>query len=80
MNDRPEIMNAEEVACELRVSKAHVHNLLNGKVRGVRPLPSISLGRRRIIRRSMLEEWMRDNEQTAGGILRSSSKVDAVDA
>lgn len=81
MNDRPENMTAEEVARELRISKAHVHNLINGRVRGARPLASMTLGRRRIIRRSTLEQWMRENEHTvADGMLHSSSEVDAVDA
>jgi excisionase family DNA binding protein len=57
-----EILTVGEVARELRVSKAHVHNLINGKVHGVEPLPSIKLGRRRLIRRSSLNEWLGVNE------------------
>lgn len=61
-----EILTTAEVARELRVSKAHVHNLINGKVPGAPPRPSITLGRRRLIRRASLNEWLRANEHTLG--------------
>jgi excisionase family DNA binding protein len=66
MNDRPGNMTAEEVARELRVSKARVHNLINGRVRGVSPLPTLTLGRRRLIRRTTLDDWIRANERRLG--------------
>jgi excisionase family DNA binding protein len=76
-----EILTVTEVAQTLRCSKAHVHNLINGKVSGVLPLPTIPLGRRRIIRRTSLDRWAKDNERTFGGdMLPSSPEVDAVDA
>jgi excisionase family DNA binding protein len=59
-----EILTTAEVARELRVSKAHIHNLINGKVHGAIPLPSITLGRRRLIRRASLNQWLRANEHT----------------
>jgi excisionase family DNA binding protein len=62
----PEILTAAEVARELRVSKAHVHSLIAGRVRGALPLPSITLGRRRLIRRASLEQWLRANEHNLG--------------
>lgn len=62
----PELLTAAEVARELRVSKAHVHNLINGKVQGALPLPSVTLGRRRLIRRTSLKQWLRANERTLG--------------
>lgn len=57
------VLTVAEVARELRCSKAHVHNLTNGKVRGTRPLPSLLVGRRRLVRRSSLDEWIKANEQ-----------------
>ena len=62
----PEILTASEVARELRCSKAHVHNLINGKVNGAGPLPAIALGRRRLVRRTSLNDWVRANERTLG--------------
>src|SRR4051812_37323111 len=44
-----EIWTVAEVAHKLRCSRAHVHNLLNGKVRGTEKLVSIRLGRRRCV-------------------------------
>ena len=57
------ILTIREVAQELRCSKAHVHNLINGRVRGVKALPAIPLGRRRIVRRESLNEWIASNER-----------------
>jgi excisionase family DNA binding protein len=57
------LMTISEVARELRCSKGHVQNLIHGKVRHTLPLPSIALGRRRMVRLSSLHEWIRANEQ-----------------
>jgi hypothetical protein len=58
-----EILSALEVANELRCSKAHVYNVMHGRVEGVLPLPSIPMGRRRLVRRSALEAWKIANEE-----------------
>ena len=71
---REEILSAVEVARELRCSKAHVYNVMHGRVEGVLPLPSIPMGRRRLIRRSALEAWKRAIEQNA--ILASAPEAD----
>jgi excisionase family DNA binding protein len=60
-----QILTVLEVASELRCSKAHVHNLINGKVAGAPKLPSIQLGRRRLVRLATLTAWIENNEQTA---------------
>jgi Helix-turn-helix domain len=59
------VLTVIEVARELRCSKAHVHNLINGKVSGQRPLPSLWLGRRRLVRRCSLDRWITANEHGA---------------
>jgi excisionase family DNA binding protein len=58
-----DVLTVPEVADELRCSKAHVHNLINGKFHGARPLPALRLGRRRVVRRAGLEDWIKSNEQ-----------------
>lgn len=58
-----EILSAVEVAKELRCSKAHVYNVMHGRVEGVLPLPSIPMGRRRLVRRAALEAWKVANEE-----------------
>ena len=57
------ILTVSEAARELRCSKAHVHHLILGKVPGVRPLPSLTLGRRRLILRASFEAWVKANEK-----------------
>ena len=57
-----QILSAIEVARELRCSKAHIYNLILGKVEGVSALPIIRLGRRKVIRRSSFEMWKQANE------------------
>jgi hypothetical protein len=81
VDDLPHILTIIEVAAELRCSKAHVHNLINGKVRGVVPLPSLQLGRRRVVRRQSLLDWMHANEQACrSAMIRSSPAIDIADA
>src|SRR6266702_4085072 len=57
-----EILNVAQVAAFLRCSKAHVCKAIRGQVRGVTPLPAISMGRRKLVRRQSLEEWLAQNE------------------
>jgi excisionase family DNA binding protein len=60
------VLTVEEVARELRCSKAHVHNLINGKVRGAQPLPCVRVGRRCLVRQSSLTTWIEASERTPG--------------
>jgi excisionase family DNA binding protein len=60
--EQSEILTVAEVASRLRCSKAHVCNAINGKVRGVTPLPAIHMGRRKLIRASALTAWLSQNE------------------
>jgi excisionase family DNA binding protein len=58
-----QILTLPEAAQVLRCSKAHLSNLLNGRVPGARPLPHVSVGRRKLIRRESLEHWLHDAER-----------------
>src|SRR5262249_41236966 len=58
------ILTMHEVAQLLRCSKAHLCNVLNGKVPSLPPLPCVSLGRRKLIRRAALEKWLEQLERT----------------
>jgi excisionase family DNA binding protein len=61
---RPEdLLTMEEAARILRCSKAHVSNILNGKVQTLQRLPSVRIGRRTLIRRESLTAWMKVIEQ-----------------
>jgi excisionase family DNA binding protein len=56
------VLTIKEAASILRCSKAHVQNLLAGKVNGIPPLPFIPLGRRKLIRRESLLRWLEKAE------------------
>jgi len=59
----PAVLTLAEVAKDLRSSKAHVCNIIAGRVRGLAPLAVLRLGRRILVRRSTLEEWKTQCEQ-----------------
>ena len=73
------ILTVEEVARELRCSRAHVYKAIAGKIRGITTIPAICMGRRKLVQRASLEVWKKRNE-TAGavdGIVQESPEVDA---
>ena len=73
-----EILKVSEAAAELKCSKAHVYNAINGRIPGVTPLPAISMGRRKLVRRSTFEEWKRLNENSGADGKISLPEIDAV--
>jgi hypothetical protein len=56
--DSKSVLTINEVARRLRCSKAHVCNLMNGRVRGVPRLPHATLGRRKLTTDEWLATWM----------------------
>ena len=62
MENALDVLTLLEAAALLHCSKTHICNLVNGKVRGVPPIPAISLGRRKLIRRGSLCAWIGANE------------------
>ena len=60
---KSEILTIREVAEVLRCSKAHVCNVLRGRVQGLPKLTHFSLGRRKLVRPEWLETWMEQNKQ-----------------
>jgi hypothetical protein len=72
------ILTAKEVAEDLRCSKSQVHRLMKGEVDGVTVLPHLLLGRRKkVVPRSALEQWKRQN---ISGIIQRDSEKNTVDA
>ena len=71
------IVPIKQIAEELLCSKAHVYKCINGMVAGVSPLPAITMGRKKLVRRSALERWKRANER-GGAILDTVAEVNAV--
>lgn len=62
METNAEILTIKDVATILRCSKAHVTNVLYGKVRGVPRLTHVNLGRRKLVRREWLDKWLEESK------------------
>jgi len=52
------VMTLKQAAAYLQVSKAHLSNVINGKVPGVRPVRCFRVGRRILIKREWVNEWL----------------------
>jgi excisionase family DNA binding protein len=52
------VMSLRQAASYLQVSKAHLSNVINGKVIGVRPIRSFRVGRRILIKRDWIDAWL----------------------
>ncbi len=66
----PKVLNLAEAAALVRCSRAHLSNVVNGKVHGIPRLPAVRIGRRVLFRRESLERWLQQLESLTG--LRSS--------
>jgi hypothetical protein len=56
------LLDMTTVAKLLHCSKAHVCNVIAGRVHGCPPIPAVCLGRRKLVRRESLVAWLADNE------------------
>jgi len=56
------ILNLAEAAALVRCSRAHLSNIVNGKVHGIPRLPTVRIGRRVLFRRESLEQWLQQVE------------------
>ena len=55
---RTPVMTLKQAAAYLQLSKAHLSNVINGKVPGVRPLRCFRVGRRILIKLEWLDSWL----------------------
>jgi len=62
MENTARILTVKEVAQILRCSKAHVSNVIHGRVQGTPRLDHLNVGRRKLIRREWLDQWMEVNK------------------
>jgi excisionase family DNA binding protein len=73
-----DLLTLADAAKLLRCSKAHICKAVSGRIHGCTPIPSVSLGRRRLIRREALRQWIESNERiNAGAMLSTSPERDA---
>ena len=59
-SEETQVMTLQQAASYLRISKAHLSNVINGKVPGVRPLRHAVVGRRILIKRIWADEWLEE--------------------
>jgi excisionase family DNA binding protein len=52
------VLTLTEAAKIIRCSKAHLLNVIHGRVPNVPPLPCARIGRRILVRREALERWL----------------------
>jgi len=57
-----EIMDIKSAASYLGVSRSHLSHILAGKIPGVPAIPYVRAGRRALIRRSVIDRWILDQE------------------
>jgi excisionase family DNA binding protein len=57
-----EVLTIAEIAVVLRCSKAYVKYALDGKLMGLPRMTHLLLGRKKVVRREWLDEWMESNK------------------
>jgi len=62
-NPHQPVMSLRQAAAYLQVSKAHLSNVINGKVFGVPPVRSFRVGRRVLFKREWIDEWLESTRQ-----------------
>jgi hypothetical protein len=58
------LLTRGETMARLRVKAAHFSKLVNGKIKGLPPLPCVQIGRRQLFREESVEQWIIDVERT----------------
>lgn len=61
-----DLLSLADAAELLRCSKAHVSKAVSGRIPGCAAIPCVTLGRRKLIRRSSLLAWLAANDKVAG--------------
>jgi excisionase family DNA binding protein len=61
----PQVLTLDEAALLMRCSKAHVQNVVRGRVANLPALPCVRVGRRVLIRRESLDRWLAGIESPA---------------
>jgi hypothetical protein len=60
-----EILDIKAAAIYLGVSRSHLSHILAGKVAGVPAIPHVRAGRRALIRRTVIDRWLLEQEHGA---------------
>jgi len=73
-----DLLTLLEVAKLLHCSKAHVTNVIAGRVPGCPPIPALCLGRRKLVRRETLAAWVERTEHAAANDRVCDMKVEVM--
>jgi hypothetical protein len=57
------VLSLKQAEAYLQVSKAHLSNVIDGKVSGMPPVRSFRLGRRVLIKREWIDKWLETTNQ-----------------
>ena len=57
-NEQSQVLTLKQAAQYLQISKAHLSNVINGKVPGVQPVRCVRMGRRILIKREWVNQWL----------------------
>lgn len=57
-----EILDIKAAASYLGVSRSHLSHLLAGKIPGLPAIPHVRAGRRALIRRAVIDDWLLQQE------------------
>ena len=60
-----EVMDIKAAANYLGVSRSHLSHILAGKVSGLPAIPHIRAGRRALIRRTVIDRWISEQEHSS---------------
>ena len=74
-SDHFDLLTLADAAELLHCSKTHIGKAVRGRVSGCSPIPAVSLGRRKLIRRETLRQWIEGNELIAHDDKLSASPV-----
>lgn len=70
-----DLLTLADAAKLLHCSKAHISKAVSGRVHGCPPIPAVSLGRRKLIRRESLRLWIENNEHATADATISTLPV-----
>ena len=64
-SELPDILTIAQVASVLHCSKAHAYKIIKGQVKETKPIPVITMGRRKVVLGESLLRWISEQERTA---------------
>ena len=72
-----EILSLREAAAFLGLSVAHTAHVSDGRVKDTPPIPHARAGRRRLFRRTVLLEWLEEQERATRRDILSPTRINA---